>query len=379
MSPAKKKAFKARMAAGRAAKAGGYTGPGSALAGYKGPAIKGMFGHGMPRVPQSGFARAPFPTGGTPAHAKKTAPKKAAPKAKKPAGARRAKKIVKAVVKAGGAAQKQLKKEVKKVEQKVAAVAKTVAKKQHWNRKRAEAAIKSAATAVAKSVEAKCDEKIKAVEKRAMDAFALGNIGRGIRAAHRGGMFRGEHPMPGKAAGYRSDVPEAASLAHSQRMKMQHGREMAALRKRAEQAMALGNIGRPFRAAGEHMFRPPAPTPGPRVHPPGVRPPKTRGGRPGVRGGRPGVRGPRPPERRREEVRPSRIGKQRGGMGVAAAPVDAVNDIIKPAMRGKGKRGVHADWYSWVCAGPKRSGCGGGPEGGHVLGDLSEHKAVRMR
>lgn len=339
MSPAKKKAFKEKMAAGRAkaarnaSKASRRPQSGHGSASNMTPAqikskmkkIKAHTGFGMGATMGSMFS--------TPA----------APAAvKKVAGGRRAKKVEKAVVKETKKAAATIKKVTKKVVQ--AAVKDGV-----YTRAQAENAIKS----VASDVERACEARIKAVEKRAMDAFALGNIGRGIRAAHHGGHIPG---APGKAH----------QETHVTRMKMQHGREMAALRKRAEQAMELGNIGRPFRAAGQAMFQPrPAAMP-----PPGHRPPHARG------------------KGKRHKARSSHAAPTRHRSPTVSRPSQTMHhearekepNILAGVPGLKGKRGGKASGpLFWVCAGVKRSGCGGGPDGGHVLGDYTTHPAVRLR
>jgi hypothetical protein len=41
----------------------------------------------------------------------------------------------------------------------------------------------------------------------------------------------------------------------------------------------------------------------------------------------------------------------------------------------RGKKGMQR----WVCEAPVRTGCGGGARGGHVLGDRSKNRAIRLR
>jgi len=332
MSPAKKKAFKAKMAAGRAkaAKASSAkkpaknSGGGFGIASHMTPAqIKAHF-KGISHAPGYGVSHSVRP---------------ASPSVKKPAGSRRARKIVKAVVKESKKAEAAVKKAVKTV----AESAKKGAS--HETHAQIEHRIKTAA----QFVQHACEEKIRGVEKRAMDAFALGNIGRGIRAAHHMGHIPG---APGKAHQEK----------HVTQMKMQHGREMAALRKRAEQAMELGNIGRPFRAAGQAMFQPrPAAMP-----PPGHRPPQA---------------GKRPPGRRpitKADQRKFSIPvPTRTQMHHEAREKEP--NILAGVPGLKGKRGKATGPLFWVCAGVKRSGCGGGPDGGHVLGNEKSYPAHRMR
>lgn len=322
MSPAKKKAFKAKMAAGRAkaAKASSAkkpaknSGGGFGIASHMTPAqIKAHF-KGISHAPGYGVSHSVRP---------------ASPSVKKPAGSRRARKIVKAVVKESKKAEAAVKKAVKTV----AESAKKGAS--HETHAQIEHRIKTAA----QFVQHACEEKIRGVEKRAMDAFALGNIGRGMRAVH-----MKSHPDK-----------------RVTQMKMQHGREMAALRKRAEQAMELGNIGRPFRAAGQAMFQPrPAAMP-----PPGHRPPQA---------------GKRPPGRRpitKADQRKFSIPvPTRTQMHHEAREKEPNILAGVPGLKGKSKA---TGPLFWVCAGVKRSGCGGGPDGGHVLGNEKSYPAHRMR
>lgn len=54
--------------------------------------------------------------------------------------------------------------------------------------------------------------------------------------------------------------------------------------------------------------------------------------------------------------------------------------ILKPAKSTTVAKGRRVKvMKTWVCSGPVRTGCGGGKTGGHVLGNLTDHRAVRIR
>lgn len=67
-----------------------------------------------------------------------------------------------------------------------------------------------------------------------------------------------------------------------------------------------------------------------------------------------------------------RVGRS-AGPGFAR-PITAAEILGRPKRRAK-----KASLKRWVCEAPVRTGCGGGARGGHVLGDFSKNRAVRIR
>jgi hypothetical protein len=73
--------------------------------------------------------------------------------------------------------------------------------------------------------------------------------------------------------------------------------------------------------------------------------------------------------------------KKRSGAVVRMSERE-INAILHPKQAGAKASGSGrrvAVMQTWVCTGLRRTGCGGGKKGGHVLGDLQDHRALRMR
>lgn len=258
-------------------------------------------------------------------------------KTKRKVGVKRAKKVVRAVSAATHKDEKKIKKVAKKIAKKVA---KKAAPTHHGHRPKKVRVTKmqTAVAAAAKRVVDQCASELKEVRAKAEMALALGNIGRGLRSATSGG------PHHRYIKGLKSRI--------------HHLREKAA-----------------------HPAHHPA---HPHAHP-AAHPHKGRRGKSKSRGHHvPAVvyPGPRPIH---AGYTAGHKGKKKGKHHPAhhGAEREVSASQIMGGVRVKGAKGGRAasrkgkDFNFWVCAGPVRTGCGHG--GSHVLGDMSKHKAVRLR
>ena len=206
------------------------------------------------------------------------------------------------------------------------------------------------------------DVKIHALEatvKRAEQAIALGNIGRGLRSTV-----------------HSSRAVKSLRMAHGReraRMKKEAVKAIQTVQKRAEQAFMLGNIGRGLRATVHgHPAHRHGPKHGPKhapvhhLHTPHHAPAKPQAARHSK------------PHAKPHHAKPHHAEPHHKLHGHKPDGVTA-NEILHGAPKGKGsgKSIKVKKWNFWQCAGPVRSGCG--HSGSFVVGDTEQRKGIRLR